>query len=121
MNADVVWFGRVWYETALLAFLVAFFAIEMVLLWRKTRLGWAMTAKCAALILVFGFALANPPPYAPVTLTTVGVALRVLLVLALSWVIYELAAIRLSRREIVIRLGNGVGDGPCDEPDDCRR
>lgn len=96
--ATQVWWGRWWYDTLLLAFVAFFFFLEALLLYRKSRLSWAMTAKCIALMAVFSYSLANPPPLAKEAITQGAVLVRIGLAIPLLWVIIELGNIRRVNR-----------------------
>ena len=93
--------GRPWYDSLLLVALAAFFMFEGLLLWRGTRLGWAMTAKCAAMFCLFGVGLTLPlipAPYRDDTLTVV----RVLALLGLGWAVAELIRMRRRRQRFQV-------------------
>lgn len=93
---------RPWFDALLLFALGAFFLYEGILLWRSTRLGWAMTAKCAALSYLFFLALILPllsDPWA----TRMLVLARIAVIVAVVWAVRELRAMRRRRQSFVIR------------------
>ena len=99
-NIELV-FGRPWIDSLLLLALAAFFAFEGALLWRSTRLGWAMTAKCVAMCYLFGVALILPltPTTMRDDLLTVA---RVLALLGLGWAVIELIRMRRRRQRFTV-------------------
>lgn len=103
MLATLVVYGRYWYDFFTLAWVIAFFLIEMVLLFRSTLIGWAMTAKCLALAGVFFFALTHPAAaLPPEDVTLESVAVRVMLIVVLGFVIAVLIWMRLRRETVVV-------------------
>lgn len=103
MLATLVIYGRYWYDFFTLAWVVVFFLVEMVLLFRSTLIGWAMTAKCLVLSLVFTYALLNPPVHLPPEDVSVGAALvRMALNGVLTAVIVILLWMRIHRLTVVV-------------------
>ena len=94
---DIELLGRPWYDSALLLGLAAFFIFEAVLLWRGTRLGWAMTAKCAAMAYLFGIGLVLPivPNHLQDDALTLA---RVMALVSLGWAVVELWRMRRMRQ-----------------------
>lgn len=110
--ATLVVYGRYWYDTLTFAVVVAFFLIEMVLLFRNTLLGWSMTAKCLTLAGVFAYALTTPPEVLPPeNVTLPAVIIRTTLIGVLTSVIFILVAMRLRKETVVVgRVGTNE---PC--------
>jgi len=111
LASTMVWHGRYWYDTLTLGFVAAFFLVEMVLLFRNSLLGWAMTAKCIMLAAVFLYALLIPPVYLPEEDVSVGAALlRTGLMFVLGSVIAILLWMRRRRRTVIVGLISPEGD-----------
>lgn len=101
--ATLVFYGRYWYDFITLAWVVGFFLIEMMLLFRNSVIGWAMTIKCLVLSIVFTYALLNPSSRLPPEDVSVGAALvRLVLVGVLTAVIGILLWMRLHRFTVVV-------------------
>lgn len=101
--ATLVVYGRYWYDFLTFAVVVAFFLIEMLLLFRNTLLGWAMTAKCLILALLFSYAILNPPmQLPPEDVSIVSASLRAALITILTGVIVILAVMRTRRQTVVV-------------------
>lgn len=94
--------GRYWYDFLVIAWIVAFFLIECVLLFRNTLIGWAMTAKCLTLAGVFFWTLIHPPPLAPESVTQEKVVIYLLLTFVLGFVIAVLIWMRLHNETVVV-------------------
>lgn len=110
--ATLVVYGRYWYDFLTFAWVIAFFLTEMVLLFRNSLLGWAMTAKCLVLAAVFAYAILQPPArLAPEDVTLGAVAIRVALIVVLGAVIAILIAMRLRRETVVV--GHVGTNEPC--------
>lgn len=102
--------GRWWYDWLTIAWVVGFFLIEMVLLFRNSLLGWAMTAKCLTLAGVFFWSLQHPPPVLlPEEVTLETVTVRGTLIVVLGVVIVILLYMRLKRLTVVV---GRAGDEP---------
>ena len=101
-SATLVVYGRYWYDFLTIAWLVAFFLIEMLLLFRNTLIGWAMTAKCLVLSGVFYWACVNPPPLQPENITIVTAAIRAVLISVLGVVIAILIVMRIRNLTVVV-------------------
>jgi hypothetical protein len=121
-------YGRYWYDFLTIAWVMSFFLIEMVLLFRNSLLGWSMTVKCLVLAGVFLFSLVNPPDHLPPEdITIAAVLIRLLLIVVLGWVIVILAVMRLRRITIWFVSREGVpqedqqGDANLDFLRDVRR
>lgn len=116
--ATLVIYGRYWYDFFTLAWVVAFFLIEMLLLFRSTAIGWAMTAKCIALALVFSYAIINPPYPLVAEDVTVGSALvRAVLIIVLGYVIVVLIWMRVRQETVVVgRSGPGMHEPVSSSP-----
>lgn len=100
--ATLVTYGRWWYDFLTIAWIVGFFLTEMLLLFRNTLIGWAMTFKCLTLAGVFGYALFNPPPLMPESVTIEAVIIRCVLIGVLGVVITILVVMRLRRLTVVV-------------------
>lgn len=100
--ATMVIMNRYWYDFLTVAWVVAFFLIEMLLLFRNSLLGWAMTSKCLVLAVVFTWAIDNPPPLLPEHITIEAVAIRLLLIVDLGVVIAILIWMRMRRLTVVM-------------------
>lgn len=101
--ASLIVYGRYWYDFFTLAWVVGFFLIEMLLLFRNSVLGWAMTAKCIVLAVVFSYAIVHPAyPLPPEEVTFGAVAVRLLLVAVLGFVIAVLLWMRWRRQTIIV-------------------
>jgi hypothetical protein len=88
-----VFAGRPIEDVFILAFVAIFFLIEAALLVREGHLGWAMFTKCLALATTFGYSLVRF--LLPTDLDVlVGRGIRVVLLVVLSWVIFELVCLR---------------------------
>ena len=112
--ATAVWWGRWWYDTLLVAFIIVFFVLEAFLLFRRSRLGWAMTGKCVALVAIFSYSLLNPTvPLRAEDVSSGAVVVRVLLGVSLAWVIYELWALRRGGGTVTVagKVVHGGADG----------
>ncbi len=101
--ATLVVYGRYWYDFLTLAWVIGFFLIEMVLLFRNSLLGWAMTAKCLAVAAVFAYALTMPPVVLPPENVSIGAFLvRSVLIAVLGAVIVILLWMRWRRETVVV-------------------
>jgi hypothetical protein len=100
--ATLVVYGRWWYDTLTIGWIVGFFLIEMLLLFRNSLIGWAMTIKCLTLAGVFGYALVNPGPLLPEHVTIEKVVTYAILIGVLGFVILVLIAMRLRRLTVVV-------------------
>lgn len=108
--ATAVWYGRWWYDFTTIAWIVGFFLIEMLLLFRNSLIGWAMTAKCLTLAAVFGWALLHPGPLLPEEVTIDTIVVRSALIGVLGFVIAVLIGMRILRLTVVVgpdRAGRG--------------
>lgn len=102
-NDTIVIYGRYWYDFVTLASVIAFFLIELLLLFRNSIIGWAMTAKCLAVAFVFLYALLNPPVTLPEEEVSVGAALvRIVLIGVLVTVIGVLLWMRWLGATVVV-------------------
>lgn len=111
--ATAVWYGRYWYDAFTIACIVGFFLVEMVLLFRNSLIGWAMTAKCLVLAGVFLWAFMNPPPRLPPEDVTIQrVAIYTILIATLGVVILILAVMRLLRMTVVVGRQGAVASEP---------
>lgn len=116
--ATLVIYGRYWYDFLTLTWVVAFFLIEMVLLFRNSFLGWAMTAKCLALAAVFTYAISMPPlVLPPENVTILGALVRSVLITILGLVIIILIIMRLHRETVVV--GHVGTNEPCKKGELC--
>jgi hypothetical protein len=99
----VVVYGRYWYDATTILGVVAFFLVEMVLLFRNSLLGWAMTLKCLMLSVVFSYAFLNPPTILQPEDISLGAALiRVSLLGVLGLVIIILVVMRWRRETVIV-------------------
>lgn len=101
MLATLIIHGRYWYDFMAVASIVTFL-LEMVLLYRNSLIGWAMTAKCLVLAGVFGWALLNPPPITHESVTIEKVVTYTVLIITLGVVIAILAAMRILRMTVIV-------------------
>lgn len=110
--ATLVVYGRWWYDFLTFAVVVAFFLIEMLLLFRNTLLGWAMTAKCLALAMVFSYAILNPPVKLPPEDVSIGsAAIRAVLITVLVAVITILSVMRVRQQTVIVgTIGRGYNE-----------
>ena len=100
--ATAVWYGRYWYDFLTIVWVVGFFLLEMMLLFRNTLIGWAMTFKCLALAGVFFYACAHPPPLQPEDISIETASIRAVLIGVLGFVIAILITMRLRRLTVVV-------------------
>jgi hypothetical protein len=109
--ATLIVYGRYWYDFLAIAWIVGFFLIEMLLLFRSSLIGWAMTMKCLVLAGVFGWAMMNPPPLVTESVTQEKVVTYTLLITVLGYVIFVLLWMRYRRLTVVVgKLGDGEED-----------
>lgn len=103
MIATLVVDGRYWYDTLTIAWVVAFFLIECLLLFRSSIIGWAMTVKCLVLAGVFFNVLINPPPVLPPEDVSIpNTIIRVSLIVTLGAVIGILIWMRVTHQTVVL-------------------
>lgn len=100
--ATLVVYGRYWYDFVTLAVVAAFFLIEMILLFRNSRIGWSMTRKCLVLVFLFCYAILNPAPLQPEDVTIGAVLVRTVLIAVLVHTIYVLVDMRVKRQTVVV-------------------
>lgn len=100
--ATLVVYGRWWYDFLAVAWIVGFFLVEMLLLFRNSLLGWAMTIKCLTLAGVFFYALSHPAPLLPEEITIEKVLTYSILIGVLGGVILILVTMRLRRLTVVV-------------------
>jgi hypothetical protein len=105
--STLVVYGRYWYDFLTIAWVVGFFLIECLLLFRSSVIGWAMTAKCLMLAGIFSWTLINPPPLRPESVALDAVVIRSLLIGVLGYVIAVLLWMRWQRETVVVgRVGD---------------
>lgn len=115
--ATLVVYGRYWYDFLTVSSVIAFFLIEMVLLFRNSLLGWGMTAKCLVLAGERTYVITHPPPLLSEDVTFESVTIRVGLIAVLGVVIVILIAMRLRRETVVV--GHVGTDEPCKKGETC--
>lgn len=95
--------GRYWYDFVTFAILVAFFFVVMALLFRRSLVGWSMTAAFLTLGLTFGFAMTQPPvKLPPEDVTIAAVVIRIALIAVLGWNIAVLIRMRVHRQTVIV-------------------
>lgn len=104
--ATLVVFGRYWYDFLVVSWVVGFFLIECLLLFRSTIIGWAMTAKCLVLAGVFAWALFNPPPLMHESITIEKAGIYSVLIVVLGAVIGILIWMRIMRMVVIVGKGD---------------
>lgn len=108
--ATLIVHGRYWYDALTLLWVTGFFMVEMLLLFRNTLLGWAMTFKCLMLAFVFLWSFFNPPEELPPENVSVPAALiRIGLIIILGSVIVILTAMRMRRETVIVGRDGELG------------
>ena len=100
--STLVIYDRYWYDFLIVVWVVGFFLIEMVLLFRHSLIGWAMTLKCLTLAGVFLWVLVNPPPLGPESLNVQRLTVYLALIFVLGLVIVVLVWMRLNKATVVV-------------------
>lgn len=101
-TATLVVYGRWWYDFLAIAWIVGFFLLEMLLLFRNSLIGWAMTVKCLTLAGVFCWALFHPTPLVTEDVTIEKVVTYAALIAVLGVVIGILLVMRVMRLTVLV-------------------
>lgn len=103
MIATLVIDGRYWYDFVTICVVIAFFAIECLLLFRNSIIGWLMTVKCLTLAGANFWALQHPPVVLPPENVTIDALLvRCWLIVVLAGVIAYLAYMRIKNLTVYV-------------------